>query len=58
MKLSQLIKAWDILHVKDVGEIGFCDLDEALQKAGVVIQNDISGCQPLAPTQAQTDKEE
>ena len=50
MKLSQLIKTWDILHVKDVGEIGFCDLDEALQKAGVVIQNDISSCQPTPST--------
>ena len=46
MKLSQLIKAWDILHVMDVGEIGFCDLDNALTKSGVIIENDISRCQP------------
>ena len=46
MKLSELIKAWEILHVKDTGEIGFCDLDHALEEAGVVIVNDISRCQP------------
>lgn len=51
VRLTELIKVWDILHVKDTGEIGFCDLDNALQKAGVIIHNDVSGCQP-APTGA------
>lgn len=41
MKLSELIKAWDILHLKDTGDIGFCDLDKALTEAGVLIENDI-----------------
>ncbi len=40
MKLSQLIAAWEILHVKDVGDMGFCDLDSALTASGVVIEND------------------
>lgn len=47
MKLSQLLKAWDILHVMDVGEVGFCDLDNALTEAGVIIENDCSPCQPV-----------
>ena len=47
MKLSQLIKAWDILHVMDVGEVDFCDIDNALTQAGVIIKNDISSCQPI-----------
>ncbi len=48
IKLTQLLKAWDILHVMDVGEIGLCDLDKALTEAGVVIKNDCSGCCPDA----------
>ena len=46
IKLTQLIKAWEELHVKDIGEIGFCDLDRALTNAGIVIQNDIPIEQP------------
>ena len=41
IKLTELIAVWDILHVKDVGEIGFCDLDSALESAGIIIINDI-----------------
>ena len=40
MKLSQLIDAWETLHIMDTGEIGFCDIDYALTKAGVIIEND------------------
>lgn len=46
MKLSQLMAAWDELHVKDTGEIGFCDLDRALINAGVEIVNDMPNAQP------------
>ena len=49
MKLTQLIKTWDVLHTKDTGEIGFCDLDNALAEAGVVVENDVNSCQPDLP---------
>ena len=39
MKLTQLIDAWEILRVKDTGEIRFCDLDNALTAVGVRIFN-------------------
>ncbi len=42
MKLTALIKVWDILHTKDTGEIGFCDLENALKEAGIEVINDIS----------------
>ncbi len=45
MKLSDVMKVWEILHVKDVGEIGFCDLDQAIDKV-IGVENDIAGCQP------------
>ena len=46
VKLSELIAAWDTLHKKDTGDIGFCDLDAALSAAGVVVVNDIEGVEP------------
>jgi len=46
VKLSQLIKAWDILHAMDVGKVDFCDIGNALTQAGVIIENDCSSCQP------------
>ena len=52
MKLSQLIEAWDILHIKDVGEMGFCDLDKALTKVGVTTENDIPNEQPSKISEA------
>ncbi|KKK79459.1 hypothetical protein LCGC14_2833260 [marine sediment metagenome] len=40
IKLSEVIEIWDELHVKDTGELGFCDLEKALdEKIGV--ENDI-----------------
>ena len=30
-----VIAAWDILHVRDTGEIGFSDLADALQTVGL-----------------------
>lgn len=40
IKLSVLIKIWDVLHLKSTGEIGFCDLCDAIEASGIVIQND------------------
>lgn len=40
MKLSDVIKIWDELHKKDVGDIGFNDLADAIEKV-VSIKNDI-----------------
>jgi len=47
MKLSELIKVWGILHQGDLGELGFCDLADAVE-AIAGLQNDISPCQPVA----------
>lgn len=32
MKLSDVIKVWDELHLKDVGDLGYCDLERAVEK--------------------------
>lgn len=45
MKLSKVIEIWEQLHVKNTGEVGYCDLDEAIEKV-VGIENDVSVCQP------------
>ena len=49
MKLSELMKVWDIVHVMDVGDLGFCDLDAAITTVCGPIENDIPGCQPKTP---------
>ena len=41
MKLSELIKVWDILHQGDLGELGFCDLADAIE-AIAGLENDIA----------------
>lgn len=46
MRLSDVIKVWDVLHVKDTGDIGFCDLEKALDKT-VGVENDIDPAPPL-----------
>ena len=46
IKLTEIIAVWDILHIKDTGEIGYCDLQNALERVGVTVINDVSGCQP------------
>jgi hypothetical protein len=48
MKLTNIIKIWDILHIKDTGELGYCDLQQAIEQV-VGIQNDINPCQPSLP---------
>jgi len=49
MKLSNVIKVWDELHSKDTGELGYCDLEKAIEVVDG-IDNDISPCQPVVPT--------
>lgn len=38
--LSEVIKVWDLLHTKDTGELGFCDLEGAVDTV-IGIKNDI-----------------
>lgn len=53
MRLSQIIAVWDELHVKDVGELGYCDLEKALMNADVEIVNDLPCTPPDGSTKAQ-----
>ena len=43
MKLSELVKIWEILHQKDTGSIGFCDLVKAIE-GYMVVENDLTRC--------------
>ena len=45
MKLTDVVKVWDIIHVLDVGDLGFCDLEKAVDKV-CGVENDVSGDQP------------
>ncbi len=45
MKLTDVIKVWDELHAKDVGELGYCDLQVAVERV-VGIENDVDSSQP------------
>lgn len=40
MKLSEVIATWEILYVKETGELGYCDLLSALEHVGIRIEND------------------
>jgi hypothetical protein len=40
MKLTDVIKVWDILHVKDTGELGYSDLENAID-ATCGVENDV-----------------
>ncbi len=44
MKLTEVIAIWDILHVKDVGDLGYCDLQAAIEEVAG-IENDVPGAQ-------------
>lgn len=46
MKLSKLVEIWEILHKQDTGELGFCDLVDAVEEVDTV-QNDLSSYQPI-----------
>ena len=43
VKLSVLVATWDILHVKDTGDVGFCDMVNAIESSGIVVENDLRG---------------
>lgn len=43
MNLSDVIEIWEKIHVKDVGELGYCDLEGAIEDI-VGIENDINPC--------------
>ena len=45
MKLTDIIKIWDELHIKNTGELNYCDLEKAIEKI-VGLENDINPCQP------------
>jgi len=43
--LTDIIKIWEELHIKDTGDIGFCDLEKAIDKI-CGVKNDIDIEQP------------
>lgn len=45
MKLTDIIEIWDRLHIVDTGELGYCDLEKAIEEV-VGIKNDIPKRQP------------
>ena len=49
MKLSEVIAIWDIVHTRDTGELGYCDLEKAIEKV-VSIENDVPGSPPSRPS--------
>ena len=40
VKLTKVMEIWDELHIKDTGEIGFSDLEQAIDKI-VGVENDV-----------------
>ena len=52
MKLTDVMKIWDTLHIKDTGELGYCDLEQAIE-AVVGIENDVDASQPSSPTEGE-----
>jgi len=47
MLLSEIIKVWDIIHVLNVGELGFCDLEKAISEV-VKVENDCLNLNEIA----------
>ena len=39
MKLSDVIKVWDFMHLKNISDLGFCDLEKAIDQV-VGVEND------------------
>lgn len=39
--LTDVQKIWELLHVRDTGELGFCDLEAAVDEV-IGIKNDIT----------------
>ena len=50
IKLTEVIAVWETLHVLDTGDLGFCDLEKALDEA-VGVVNDICPFTPEEFTQ-------
>jgi hypothetical protein len=48
VKLTEVMAVWEHLHVRDTGDIGFCDLDRAID-AVVGVENDVPMQCPQAP---------
>lgn len=46
MELTDVIKIWDMIHVLDLGELGYCDLEKAIEEV-IGIENDVPGCMPI-----------
>lgn len=42
MRLTEVIAVWEELHQKNTGDLGYCDLEHAIEKV-VGIQNDVPG---------------
>ena len=40
IKLTEVIAIWEKLHIKDTGELGFCDLEKALDET-IGVRNDV-----------------
>jgi len=55
IKLSEVIKIWDLIHVKDIGELNYCDLYNAVEKVVGEVEND---CRTLEEIQARHKKED
>lgn len=49
MKLSEAIAIWEIVHVKDTGELGYCDMEKAIEEV-VGIENDIPSLASCLPS--------
>jgi len=50
--LTEALNIWEELHVKNTGEIGFCDLEKALDNV-IGVENNIGMYQPkIAPKQS------
>jgi len=51
IKLTKVMEIWDELHAQDTGDIGFCDLEQAIEKV-VGVENDV----PSVPLPKQLNK--
>ncbi len=51
MKLTNVIMIWDLLHIKDTGDLGFCDLEKAIDQIVGVKNN----CRTLREIEASFD---
>ena len=52
MKLTEVMEVWELLHVKHVGDLGCCDLEQAIEEV-IGIENDV----PRYPPTLEADNE-